>query len=473
MTCQVAIAEEDFYCPICCDIFREPILLPCSHSICNICVKTFWNRKGIQECPICRDVSSNPHPPINIVLRNMCDLMRDDTPVEPLEEILDSCRIHKEPLSFFCAQDQVLLCGKCGNTKAHKNHQVHSAADASQKLRQDLQLKLKGFLDKLREFECCKQSWDETAEFIQRQSHLTETQIRDTFKKLHQFLENEEAARLKVLRLEEEQKSEIIQKKIEEIRSGMFSLSHIIESIEEQLQTNDFTFLKNYKATLDGTKCTPRDQTGPLGMLINVAKHVGNVTFEVSKKLLSNIQYTPVTLDPNSGHPYLVVSDDLTTITYNDEHFQQLPANPERFDGYTSILGSEGYNSGTHIWDVEVGDNSAWAVGVITETAYKRRQSPPKIGMWYVGFSNGKYGKGVSPEMITLLRVSHKIQRIRVQLDWDKGKVTFTDSGHNTGLHVFKHTFTERVFPYFYVHCMQHPLRILPVTALQAQIHSQ
>ncbi len=45
------------------------------------------------------------------------------------------------------------------------------------------------------------------------------------------------------LRKEEEQKSEIIQKKTEEIRSGMLSLSHIIESIEEQLRRNDFTFL--------------------------------------------------------------------------------------------------------------------------------------------------------------------------------------------------------------------------------------
>lgn len=179
----------------------------------------------------------------------------------------------------------------------------------------------------------------------------------------------------------------------------------------------------------------------------------------------------PVTFDPNTAHPYLLLSDDLTCITYTDEHFQQLPANPERFDGYTSILGSEGFNSGTHCWDVEVGDSAAWAVGVITESAYKHRQTPSKTGLWYVGFSNGKYGKGYSPEILTLLRVSQRIQRIRVQLDWDKGKVTFTDAGRNIGLHVFKHTFTEKVFPYFYSHCMKHPMRIIPVqTAVEVHI---
>ncbi len=67
--------------------------------------------------------------------------------------------------------------------------------------------------------------------------------MKEAFEKLHQFLENEEAARMTALRKEEEQKSEIIQKKIEEVRSGMLSLSHIIECIEEQLRRNDCTFI--------------------------------------------------------------------------------------------------------------------------------------------------------------------------------------------------------------------------------------
>lgn len=458
-----SITEEDFYCPICCDIFRDPVLLPCSHSTCNICVKTFWNRRGSWECPICRALSPSPNPPINITLRNMCELMREEVPQESPLDSVGFCSLHGEMLDFFCTQDQEMICGKCRNTKVHKNHRIRSAADASQDLRQELQMKLKTFLEKLRDYEHCKQSWDETAEFIKRQSQLTETQIKDAFKKLHQFLEDEEAARMTALRREEEQKNEIIKQKMQEIQSGMFFLSHIIESIEEQLQRNDCTFLLNYKTTIDRTKCSLRDQTRPSGMLINVAEHVGNMTFKVSKKLQDNIQYSPVTFDPNTGHPYLVVSDDLSTITYSDEHFHQLPANPERFDGYTSILGSEGFTSGSHCWDVEVGNNTTWAVGVITESAYKNRLNHSRMGMWYVGFCNGKYGKGYSPEVITLLRVSQKIRRIRVKLDWDKGKVTFIDSDRNIGLHVFKHMFTERVFPYFYVHSMQHPLRIVPL----------
>lgn len=130
-----SITEEDFYCPICCDIFRDPVLLTCSHSICNGCVKTFWNRRGTQECPICRTVSSNPDPPINIVLRNMCDLMREETTQDPPVETVGFCSLHGEPLTFFCAEDQELVCGKCRNAKSHKNHHIHSTTDASRDLR--------------------------------------------------------------------------------------------------------------------------------------------------------------------------------------------------------------------------------------------------------------------------------------------------------------------------------------------------
>lgn len=77
----------------------------------------------------------------------------------------------------------------------------------------------------------------------QRQSQQAEIQIKEAFEKLHQFLQNEETARITALREEEEQKRRIIQKKTEEIRSGMLSLSRIIESIEEQLEKTDFTFL--------------------------------------------------------------------------------------------------------------------------------------------------------------------------------------------------------------------------------------
>ncbi|RXM96916.1 Fibroblast growth factor receptor substrate 2 [Acipenser ruthenus] len=169
---------------------------------------------------------------------------------------------------------------------------------------------------------------------------------------------------------------------------------------------------------------------------------------------------TPLTLDPNTAHPRLILSEDLTSVRRGDEG-QQLPDNPERFDHWGCVLGSEGFTSGKHCWDVELGSNTKWDLGVTKESSQRKGgfTLSPEAGYWFIALAGeDQYWACTSP--LTRLTVEKKPQKIRVQLDCDGGEVAFFDSSDmRKPLYTFKHRFTERMFPYFWTGCSA-PLRV-------------
>ncbi|KAG5829991.1 hypothetical protein ANANG_G00319640, partial [Anguilla anguilla] len=221
--------------------------------------------------------------------------------------------------------------------------------------------------EKLKAFNAVKLICDQTAEHIKSQAQHTERQIKMEFEKLQQFLKDEETARVTTLRKEEKQKSQMMKKKIEKMTEEISSLSEQIRAIEQELGAEDVSFLQSYKDTQNRAQCTLADPEKVSGALIDVAKHLGNLKYRVWEKMLGTVQYTPVTLDPNTAHLILSLSEDLTSVRCSVER-QQVPDNPERFDGWRwCVLGSEGFSSGRHCWDVEVG-GELWAVGVAKES---------------------------------------------------------------------------------------------------------
>ncbi|XP_031437235.1 zinc-binding protein A33-like [Clupea harengus] len=445
--------EEDLCCPVCCDVFKDPVILTCAHSFCKACLQQFWGTKESRECPVCRRTLSKNIPLPNLALRNLCE-----TFVQERDYTQMFCKGHKRKFELLCLDDQQLVCLVCRDSKLHKNHSFSPTGEAASEMKEELKVKLQPLQEKLKTFEKAKITCDKTAQCI---------------KELHQFLRDEEAARLAALREEEEQKRQVMKEKIEKMSREISSLTDTIRAIEEEMGADDITFLRNYKSTVERAQCTLQDPERVSGALINVAKHLGNLKFRVWEKMQETVQYTPVTLDPNTADPRLILSEDLTSVTYRTER-QQLPDNPERFDKYASVLGSEGFNSGTHCWDVEVGEIPLWNVGVMTESHQRKGNFTSMSGLWYLCYNNGRYRARSTPQPYTLFTVKQKLQRIRVQLDWDRGELSFSDPDNNTHLHTLTHTFTERVFPYFAIGCKLSPLRILPVRAsVKVQLHSK
>ncbi|MGH0145107.1 UNVERIFIED_CONTAM: hypothetical protein FKN15_024462 [Acipenser sinensis] len=168
-----------------------------------------------------------------------------------------------------------------------------------------------------------------------------------------------------------------------------------------------------------------------------------------------------VTLDPNTAHPLLILSGDGKRVRWEVEQ-QDLPDNPERFDWWRSVLGKEGFASGRHYWEVEVGENRRWILGVSRESILRKgvMRWSPGDGYWTVGRDGEPFLALTDPPAPLPLRQA--LRKVGVYLEYDKKQLSFYNAETRSLICTLSDNFSGKLYPVFFTLDVKTDLVIVP-----------
>ncbi|XP_072298348.1 tripartite motif-containing protein 16-like [Eucyclogobius newberryi] len=440
---QKALDQESFFCPVCLDLVKDPVTIPCGHSYCRNCVQHHWDQevwKQRYSCPECRQ-SFSPRPVLiqNIMLAGLVEQLKDtnrhETPkmkmkketgltappadpcypgpqdvscdvctgrkfkavqsclqcvasyyeshlqphynaaafqkhqlVAPSHNLQGNiCSQHKKVMDLFCCSD---LC----STVQHNGHDIVSSASERAQRQAELPLKRALQLQSLQDTDLKRLKQE-----IQDISPSAQTAVqhsRDSFREMVLLLVKRRSEVEQQILSQEQTQLSRAQELQDQLQQDVTELKRSISELDTLSLTPDHNqFLQLYASLSTDTQSTEpaRIQTGPRSYFEDVIRAVSalrdklQLTLSPLQVFLSPAEpssredflqyYTEITLDPNTAHIELSLSDGNRRLKRVRED-QSYPDHSDRFSVWEQVLSSESLR-GRCYWEVE------WSEGYV------------------------------------------------------------------------------------------------------------
>ncbi|CAM4666974.1 unnamed protein product [Caretta caretta] len=444
--------QEEATCPVCLEYFTDPVTLECGHNFCRACIAQCWEGPDTAaSCPQCRDTVQQRNLRPNRQLANILEIAkRLSFQAAKGAGGGGVCGEHQETLKLFCEEDQTPICVVCDRSRAHRAHRVVPIQEAAQKYKEKIQAHLKTLREEREKLLGLKVAGEERSREYLKQTETERQKIVSEFQQLRQLLEEQERLLLTQLEKLDKEIVKIQNENITKLSEGISHLSELISEMEGKCQKPASEFLQDVRSTLSrcekGKFQEPEEISPELEERVSDFSQKTILLMETLRKFKDTLpsaleslgahRQANVTLDPDTAHPILVLSEGGKSVRRGDTR-QRLPNNPERFDTELCVLGCDGFTSGRHCWEVEVGGGGYWAVGVARESVGRKGwiSCSPEGGIWAVERWWGRFQALTSP--VTPLPLSRAPSRIRVCLDCGRGQVTFIDAGDEAPIFTF------------------------------------
>ncbi|XP_044537648.1 probable E3 ubiquitin-protein ligase TRIML1 [Gracilinanus agilis] len=344
-------------CSICLDLFTQAVTLDCGHNFCRECVLQSWQQTHVPwTCLLCR-ASSRPRglKPTQL-LEDLVSFSRQLRPPGPGDMGSQAtCGRHLAICKLFCEDDHSPLCASCLLSPEHEAHQVYPLEESAENCKGQLQEALGHAWAKEREahmlleqergrllrcrMETCTLKRVLLPEYIKTNPVWTE-------KKQQGVLDKENRRNVKRLRASEDRISRYIQ-----------DLRKMTEELEKTLEQPLVEMLLGGRSTMERSRELLLRCPEPAALDWTVCGTTG------MRELLLAFQ-SHISLDPGTAHSNLILSEDLKSVRL-PRNWQDLLANLQGGVGHPlSVLGAQSFTSGSHYWEVEVGSETEWEVGI-------------------------------------------------------------------------------------------------------------
>ncbi|KAK7171667.1 hypothetical protein R3I93_004082 [Phoxinus phoxinus] len=498
---------EELQCSICLDPFTDPVSTPCGHNFCKSCLNQCWGNSQTYNCPLCKETfRRRPDLKINTALREvvllfkeksdqsktevlcdicdgikmkaqkmclMCQISYCQTHLEPHQRVpklkkhklIDPvenlevyiCQKHEKPLELFCRDDQTCVCFLCAVTD-HRNHNTVSVEEESKekksqlmKMQTDMQQMIQDRMKRIQDIKHLEELRKEASEKEKAESI-------ELFTDLIRSIERCQSEQLEMMEQKQKAAEKQTEEFIKELEQEITELKRRDTELEQLSHTEDHLHLLQIYPSLSRPAHTSRwteisnDTRESETNLRKALTQLQETLDEKLKSVLKRMQrYTvDVTLDPDTAHPTLILSDDGKQVMDGDIELE-LPDNPKRFDTCICVLGKEGFSSGRFYFEVQVKGKTKWDLGVARESINRKGMITltPENGYWTVILRNENHYQACESSSVSLsLRV--KPQVVGVFVDYEEGLVSFYDVKSSSHIYSFTgQSFTEKLYPFF------------------------
>ncbi|XP_058642906.1 tripartite motif-containing protein 16-like [Onychostoma macrolepis] len=144
---ETIFSQDQFRCPVCLDLLKYPVAIPCGHSYCMSCITSCWDQddqKGVYSCPQCiQTITPRPALYENTMLTEVVERLKTklqaSVPAGPEDVECDVCTLRKYKAVKSCL---VCLNSYCQNhLQQHKNFfkgKRHNLIDATGRLQEKI-----------------------------------------------------------------------------------------------------------------------------------------------------------------------------------------------------------------------------------------------------------------------------------------------------------------------------------------------